>query len=86
MKYLEELNNGDLFSFNNNRFVLSADFRDRNKKTQKKCVNMSNGFVQWMDGDIIVEYLDLYYRDVDGNILPIKDFPHNDLTKNSHIS
>ena len=86
MKYLEELNNGDCFELNNNRFIFSADFRDRNKHIQKKCVNISNGLIQWMNGSTIVEYVDLYYRDIDGNILPIKDFPRNDFIENSHIS
>lgn len=86
MKYLEELNNGDIFALSDNKFVLSSDFRYKNKNIQKMCVNISNGFVQWFSGDTVVEYLDLYYRDIDGNILPLKDFPKNDLSQNSHIS
>lgn len=86
MKYLEELNNGDLFSLNNIKFVLSADFRDRNKKIQKKCVSINNGCIQWIDADTIVSHLELYHRDSEGNILPVKSFIDNDITKNSHIS
>ena len=86
MKYLEELNNGDIFILNNNKFILSGDFKNKNNKIQKMCVCIGNGVVQWFDGGTIVERLDLYYRDTDGNILPLKDFPKNDLSQNSNIS
>lgn len=86
MKYLEELNNGDIFLLNDNRFVLSADFRKKNKDIQKMCINISNGFIQWFDSSTIVEHLDLYYRDTEGNILSLKEYTKNDPIKNSHIS
>jgi hypothetical protein len=86
MKYLEELDNGSIFSLDNNRFILSSDFRIKNKIKQKMCISLINGSTQWFDDNSMVEYIDLYYRDIDGNILPIKSIENNDHTKYTHIS
>lgn len=72
MKYLEELNGGDLFIYDDKKYVLTSDYRVRDKKDQKECISMDNGFSRWLDASTIVDFLDLYYRDIDGNILPIK--------------
>jgi len=72
MKYLEELGGGDLFIYEDKKYALTSDYRIRNKKDQKQCISMDNGFSRWLDAATIVDFLDLYYRDIDGNILPIK--------------
>jgi len=74
MKYLEELGGGDLFIYEDKKYVLTSDYRIRNKKDQKQCISMDNGFSRWLDASTIVDFLDLYYRDIDGNILPLKIF------------
>lgn len=74
MKYLEELGGGDLFIYEDKKYVLTSDYRIRNKKDQKQCISMDNGFSRWLDASTIVDFLDLYYRDIDGNILPLKTF------------
>lgn len=74
MKYLEELGGGDLFIYEDKKYVLTSDYRIRNKKDQKQCISMGNGFSRWLDASTIVDFLDLYYRDIDGNILPLKIF------------
>jgi hypothetical protein len=74
MKYLEELSGGHLFIYEDKKYVLTSDYRIRNKKDQKQCISMDNGFNRWLDASTIVDFLDLYYRDIDGNILPLKTF------------
>ena len=74
MKYLEELSGGHLFIYEDKKYVLTSDYRIRNKKDQKQCISMDNGFSRWLDASTIVDFLDLYYRDIDGNILPLKTF------------
>jgi hypothetical protein len=72
MKYLEELNGGDIFIYDHEKYILTSDYRIRSKKEQKQCILMQTGFSRWIDSDSMVDYLDLYYRDIDGNILPLK--------------
>lgn len=74
MKYVEELKPGDLFLIKNERFILTSDFRlSKENKYKRLSVNISNGFLQWIEDDKIVESLDLYFRDKEGNILAIKE-------------
>lgn len=74
MKYIEELKPGDLFLVNNERFILTSDFRlSKEDKYKRLSVNVSNGFLQWVEDDKIVESLDLYFRDKEGNIIALKE-------------
>lgn len=74
MKYVEELKPGDLFLVNNERFILTSDFRlSKEDKYKRLSVNISNGFLQWVEDDKIVESLDLYFRDKEGNIIALKE-------------
>lgn len=74
MKYIEELNPGSLFQFKNTNYVLGIDFKQQKDCTKRMCIDISNGHVAWLKSNEIVDYLDLYFRDEDGNILPIKLF------------
>lgn len=74
MKYLEELASGSVFSLNNTHYIISADYRLRNKQKQYMCVSIQNGLIQWFDDNSLVEYIDLYHRDGDNNIIPLKEF------------
>ncbi|NBU33506.1 hypothetical protein EB118_18135 [bacterium] len=83
MKYLEELVPGSIFLYNNNKYFLSADFKINKSQTKKLCLNFENGYSQWLDANTMVDLLDLYYRDIDGNILSLKEFKQNDQTISS---
>lgn len=72
MKYLEELESGSVFSINNHNYIISSDFRLKNNKKQRMCVSVTDGLIKWFDDNAIVEYIDLYYRDSDGNILALR--------------
>ena len=86
MKYLEELNPGDLFVWNNSKFILTTDFKQKKKdKSQKMAINIINGFIQWIVEDAIVEDLDLYYRDKDANIVALKERKNEYTEKNNNF-
>lgn len=71
MKYLEEIKPGQLFSYKENRFILTSDFTKSNKRS---CISLNNGFVSWLPDNTVVDLLDLYYRDQDGNIVAVKEY------------
>lgn len=72
MKYIEELSPGDIFSFQDNKFLLTADFKMNSKKCVRMCISIKDGCSRWMDSDEITEYCELFYRDKENNILSIK--------------
>jgi hypothetical protein len=87
MKYLEELKPGDLFSMDKKRFILTGDFKSTNdQKTKKMSIDIETGFVNWLIEDSVVELLDLYYRDRDGNILALKEHKNEYTDKTPNIS
>lgn len=73
MKYLEELIPGDLFSYKNEYFILTCDFRTSKENKKYFSINIKNGFSSWMEGNTLVEILDLYFRDKEGNIIALKE-------------
>lgn len=85
MKYIEELNPGDLFISNlNQRFILTADFKTRDSKKYHCAVSLENGFLHWIPTDDIVDIADLYYRDKENNILLVKEY-RNESIENKNI-
>jgi hypothetical protein len=86
MKYLEELNAGDLFLWNNDKFILTTDFKQsKEDKSKKMAINIQNGSVQWIIEDAIIEDLDLYYRDKDANIVALKERKNEYTEKNNNF-
>jgi hypothetical protein len=83
MKYIEELDAGSIFDLNNNRYVLGADFKSNGNRM---CINIKNGFVQWLASNEVVNQIELYYRDEEGNILPVKEFNYVDPLKSADFS
>jgi hypothetical protein len=86
MKYLEELIPGDLFSYKNEYFILTCDFRLIKDNKKYLCISIKNGFSCWMEGNTSVEILDLYFRDKEGNIIAVKERKneYNEKTKELH--
>lgn len=86
MKYVEELKAGDLIIFENKKFILTSDYRsDKNKTIKRLAVNIENGFLHWLRNEDIVNILDLYIRDKEGNILALKEIKNEYSEKNSNI-
>lgn len=74
MKYIEEISPGDLFSWKNKKYILSSDFKRSKRSNKHMCLSLDDGSMQWIDADIAVDIIDLYYRDTEGNIFLLKEF------------
>lgn len=75
MKLVEELKFGDAFSIgSNNFFLLTHDFRLRNKKKEYQALDLVSGFYKWISSDTIVNLIGLYTTDKDNNIVAIKEY------------
>lgn len=85
MKYLEELDHGSCFVFEDQKFILTKDFRSRSKNTEFCCINITTGFVQWIEGNQIVKIINLYYIDDEKNLVAIKEYT-DEFSKNQNIS
>lgn len=86
MKYLEELTPGSFFSYNNEKFLLTSDFRLNKSQKKFNCINISNGSNRWIEDNITVEVIYLYYQDEDKNLVLLKEYEHNeDFEKNKNI-
>lgn len=69
MKYIEELSIGDTFSYNNNIFILTSDFK---KNNDRSCVCLTTGQPRWFKSEDVVEACPIYTMDKDNNIVPMK--------------
>lgn len=74
MKYIEELDLGEIFLYSENGFIKTTDFKQTKNGIQYLCVRISDGKPNWLEGNTAVNILDLYKRDNDGNILPLKNY------------
>lgn len=72
MKYIEEINAGDTFLYNNQLFILSTDFKNNG---QRMAINFDSGFPTWLNGETIIETIPLFKLDKDNNIIAIKNVP-----------
>lgn len=68
MKYLEEINNGQIFSFEKKFYVLSSDLKKHNIKNKHMCIQINSGLIRWLDSDTIIEIVPIFYQDKE-NIL-----------------
>jgi hypothetical protein len=86
MKYIEELKPGDLFMLKNERFILTRDFKlSTNNLYKRLSVNINTGFLQWLDDNNIVDSVDLYFRDKEGNIIALKEIKNEYSEKTSDL-
>lgn len=86
MKYLEELTPGSFFSYNNEKFLLTSDFRSNKDQKKFNCINISNGSNRWIEDNTTVEVIYLYYQDEEKNLVLLKEYEHNeDFEKNKNI-
>lgn len=85
MKYIEEINPGDIFIWKEKRYVLSSDYRPfKNNRTRHMSISIENGTCKWFASDEAVEVAELFYRDKEGNILLVKEFK-DDSSKDKNI-
>lgn len=83
MKYIEELNLGDCFSYNNQYFVLTTDFK---KNGDRLVVSLNDGSSKWLKSNDLIENVDIFTLDKENNILAIKERQKDAAIKNSNIS
>lgn len=69
-KFLEELEPGSFFEFDNKRFLLTSDFK---KNGDKFCIDIDNGQARWIKPDAHIHYINLYAMDINNNFNPIKE-------------
>ena len=74
MKYIEELKPGDIFTFENDKFILTKDFKKQNKQIARLCINISDGSCRWLSDDSMTDFCELFYRDKDNNFLTLKEY------------
>lgn len=79
MKYIEELNNGEIFAIDQNFYVLSSDFKidKKTKKTKHMCVQIKNGCISWFESDQITSDVPIFYQDSE-NVLHQMEFKSNE--------
>jgi hypothetical protein len=70
MKYIEEIQNGDCFEYQGNKFLLTADFR---KSGDKLAYNLFNGLAKWFNSQDIVVLCPIYTLDANNNIVAVKE-------------
>lgn len=76
MKYLEELSLGDTFSFKDQMFVLTSDFKNNGSKL---CYSLINGQPCWLMSQTIVEHTPIYILDKDNNTIAVKTTSKQDV-------
>ena len=78
MKYIEELNSGDCFNYDNKSYLITSDFK---KDNSKLCINLESGFPKWFLPEIIVKKIEIYTLDESNNIVPIKETKKDEIQK-----
>ena len=81
MKYIEELDSGDAFSYKNHIFILTSDFRNSG---ERKGISLTDGLCRWFNGNTVCELIDLFIIDKNSNIIKVKS-DDKDAKKDSNI-
>lgn len=69
MKYIEELNSGDIFTFKEKAYLLTSDFK---KDGERLSYSIIDGFPLWISSQEIIKPLSLYILDENNNVIPLK--------------
>jgi hypothetical protein len=75
MKYIEELEIGEAFLFENQRYINTADFK---KNGSRLAVNIKTGNNRWLKRDDMVESIDIYFLDESSNFVAVTERPKPD--------
>lgn len=75
MKYIEELQNGDVFSYNDILYVLTHDTKSNGDRL---CYSLINGSSRWLKPDLIIKHEPVYILDQNNNIQAIKETKKHD--------
>lgn len=69
MKYVEELTSGDAFSFKDQLFLLTSDFRNNG---DRKAIKLDDGLCRWFPANEMCEFVELFILDKNNNIIKVK--------------
>lgn len=69
-KYIEELESGDCFKFQDNYWICGSDFK---KNGSRSALSLCTGFCRWFEPDSVVIPIQVYTMDKDNNIIAIKE-------------
>lgn len=84
MKYIEEIIPGDVFTYKNDHYVLSTDFKQTSGQNKHMAVSIKNGTCRWFESNIVVDKLYLFFQDNDKNLVALKEYT-NELMENQNI-
>jgi hypothetical protein len=78
MKYIEELNYGQIFVYEKQLYVLTNNFKEHKKQNQKQhmCTALNTGCLRWLESTCIVDNIPVFYQDHNNIIHPI-DQPYD---------
>ncbi len=68
-KYIEELEPGSMFVYDNSVYLLTVDFK---KDNSRLAYNIHNGNPRWLRSNLIIEPTEIYTLDKDNNTIPLK--------------
>ena len=77
MKYLEELQNGDKFLYNNLCYITTCDYKNNKNGIQKLCINLHNGNPLWLNDNTIVDQIFILYQNTENLLVEIKNEKNN---------
>lgn len=80
--YIEELDNGDSFILDNDKFVVTCDYKSSGNRL---CINLINGSSRWLQANTIVDKVQLFILDKDNNLIAIKETKKDDPSKDKNI-
>jgi hypothetical protein len=78
MKFLEEIEPGLAFKFNNEYFLATTDFKEKNKNQFRYSISMNNGAGRWIGSNELIDLAPLFTVDSQGTIIPIKETKKTD--------
>lgn len=76
VKYLEELEVGDCFEFENCNFITLLDYK---KNGNRCCANLKTGSTRWIEPNAVVNISPIYTLDKDNNIVALRETKKQDV-------
>lgn len=69
MKYLEEIEPGTVFMYQNQEYLATIDFK---KNNDRLCVLLKDGSMRWLSPNESVETISIYKMDNVNNLIDLK--------------
>mgnify|MGYP001236900986 CR=1 FL=1 len=79
MKYIEEIEPGQSFVYQEDNFLMTSDFK---KSGDRLSISLTNGVSRWMGASETVDLVVLYTIDEESNLKHIRKEDANDPNKN----